>query len=487
MRPTLAALIAILAATVALVAQAPAQPAAAPPLLLTHVNVVDVVAGAVRRDQDVVVRGGEIASVAAAGAAAPAGARTIDGTGKFLVPGLADMHVHWYDERYLGLFVANGVTTVRQMWGFPMHFTWLGRIERGDLLAPRMHIASAIVDGPNPVWPNSTVVDDPADAAKVVGAIKAGGFDFVKVYSRLSKDAFLAIAKAARENDIPFAGHVPPSISAGEASDAGQKSIEHMTGILLASSSDEAKLRERSISLFKGGEASQGISAETRVALRELSEALLATYDPAKASLLFAKLAKNGTWMSPTLVVLRSMSSLDDAAFTADPRVKYMPKQLRDGWNPANDPRNATKSAADYAIERRVFKKNVEVLGAMHKAGVRVIAGTDVLNPFAFPGFSLHDELALLVGAGLSRADALRAATINPAIFMGTEKTAGTIEARKNADLVLLDANPLDDIANTKRIAAVVARGRFLDRAALDAILANAEKISTPAAAAVKH
>ena len=479
MRKTLTAIVAVPILAVALAAQAPTrQPAA--PLLLTHVNVVDVVAGTVQRDQDVVVRGDTIASVAPAGAAAPAGAQTVDATGKFLVPGLADMHVHWYDERYLGLFIANGVTTVRQMWGFPLHFVWQGRIQNGGLLAPRMHVASAIVDGPNPVWPNSTVVADPADAAKVVGAIKTGGYDFVKVYSRLSKDAFLAIAKAARENEIPFAGHVPPSINAGEASDAGQKSIEHMTGILLASSSDEARLRERSIALFKGGEATQGITVETRAAMRDLSESLLSTYDAAKASALFAKFVKNGTWMSPTLVVLRSMSSLDDATFTSDPRVKYMPKNIRDGWNPASDPRNATKTAADYAIERRVYKKNLEVLGAMHKAGVRIIAGTDALNPFAFPGFSLHDELGLLVDAGLSRADALWTATINPAIYMGTEKTSGTIETGTNADLVLLDANPLDDIANTKRIAAVVARGRFLDRAALDAIFANAEKISAP-------
>jgi imidazolonepropionase-like amidohydrolase len=483
-RKLLIALLAVLILAVAPAAQAPtSQPAA--PLLLTHVNVVDVVAGTVQRDQDVVVRGDTIASVAPAGAAAPAGARTVDATGKFLVPGLADMHVHWYDERYLGLFIANGVTTVRQMWGFPLHFVWMGRIQNGGLLAPRMHVASAIVDGPNPVWPNSTVVADPADAAKVVAAIKTGGYDFVKVYSRLSKDAFLAIAKAARENEIPFAGHVPPTINAGEASDAGQKSIEHMTGILLAASSDEARLRERSIALFKGGEATQGMTVETRAAMRELSEALLSTYDAAKASALFAKFVKNSTWMSPTLVVLRSMSSLDDATFTSDLRVKYMPKTIRDGWNPASDPRNATKAAADYAIERRVYKKNIEVLGAMHKAGVRIIAGTDVLNPFAFPGFSLHDELGLLVDAGLSRADALRAATINPAIYMGTEKTAGTVETGKNADLVLLDANPLDDIANTKRISAVVARGRFLDRAALDAILANAEKISAPVT--VKH
>jgi imidazolonepropionase-like amidohydrolase len=178
------------------------------------------------------------------------------------------------------------------------------------------------------------------------------------------------------------------------------------------------------------------------------------------------------------LTVLRSMASLDDPRFTGDPRVKYVPKNTREMWNPANDPRNATKTAADYAVERRVVRKQVEIVGAMNKAGVRILAGTDVLNPFAFPGFSLHDELGLLVEAGLTPAQALRAATLNPAIFVGADKTSGTIEAGKVADLVLLDANPLDDIANTRRIAAVFARGRYLDRGELDGILAQAEKLS---------
>jgi hypothetical protein len=218
----------------------------------------------------------------------------------------------------------------------------------------------------------------------------------------------------------------------------------------------------------------------TGQAVREVNEALLATYDQAKASALFARFVKNGTWQCPTLTVLRSMGSLNAAAFTADPRVKYIPKAVRDSWNLANDPRNATRTAADNAVDKRLFAKYLEVVGAMHKAGVRIIAGTDTSRPYVFPGFSLHDELALLVEAGLSRADALRAATINPAIYLDAEKTAGTVDAGKNADLVLLDANPLDDIAATKRIFAVVLRGRLLDRAGLDAALAEALKPPPP-------
>jgi hypothetical protein len=477
-QPSLLA-IAVLVLATSLPADDP-SPGAPPSLVLTHVNVVDVASGIVRRDFDVTIRDGRIASVAAsAGAAARSGPRTIDATGKFLIPGLADMHIHWYDDRYLGLFIANGVTSVRQMWGFPMHLAWRKRIDAGGLLGPRFTIASPIVDGPNPVWPNSVVVADAAAGTAVVERMKREGYDFVKVYNRLPRDAYFAIAQAAKASGFPFAGHVPTAVSALEASDAGQRSIEHDTGVLVAASSAETRLRDESLRLFTGGEANQGINRGRREALRHLSEELLATYDPSKAAALFARFAKNGTWMCPTLTVIRNMASLDDPAFTNDPRLEYMPKQFRDRWKPENDPRNATKTAADYAMDRRVFRKQLEVVGAMNKAGVRIVAGTDVLNPFAFPGFSLHDELGLLVEAGLTPAQALRAATLNPAVYLGEEKTSGTIDAGRNADLVLLDASPVDDIGNTKRIAAVIVRGRFLDRGELDRILAAAEKLSS--------
>ncbi|HEY9462692.1 MAG TPA: amidohydrolase family protein [Vicinamibacterales bacterium] len=447
------------------------------PLVLAHVNVIDVVRGSVRRDSTVTIADGRIIEIAASQrTSAPSQAIVFNATGKYLIPGLADMHVHWYDERFLSLFLANGVTTVRQMSGYPLHGEWRKRIDSGQLAGPRLVIASPIVDGPNPVWAGSLVVDSPETARKTVAAIKRDGYDFVKVYNRLARGAYLSILSEAKAQGFRVAGHIPTAVSAADASDAGQKSIEHLTGILLATSSAETRLRSQSEEALRGGEANTGIDDAARSSLRDISDQLLTTYDARKAEALFRKFAKNNTWQCPTLTVLRSMASLDDARFTSDARVKYIPRQIRESWNPQNDPRLATKTTQDYALERRTLRKQFEIVGAMQKAGVRILAGTDVLNPFAFPGFSLHDELALLVQAGLTSTQALQTATINPAIYLGTNDSTGTIEKNKLADLVLLDANPLDDIRNTTRIAAVVVRGLLVDRAGLDAMLAKAEK-----------
>jgi imidazolonepropionase-like amidohydrolase len=340
-----------------------------------------------------------------------------------------------------------------------------------------MFIASPIVDGPNPVWPGSKVVAGAADAKEAVHAIKAGGYDFVKVYNRLPRDAYFAIADEAARAGLTFAGHVPNLVTPAEASDAHQKSIEHLDGLLSGVSSAEAEVRKRAAELSTGGEAGSGVTAESRAARRELSERILATTDPAKASQLFERFVRNGTWNCPTLTVLRAIASLDDPAFVSDPRLKYMPAAIRTQWRPDNDPRLKTKTAADYEVGRRVLKRQVEMVGAMNRAGVRLIAGTDVLNPFAFPGFSLHDELALLVQAGLTPMEALRAATASAAEFMG-RSDLGTLKRGNAADLVLLDRNPLDDIHNSTAIAAVVANGRLFDRAALDRMLADIEKLA---------
>ena len=413
----------------------------------------------------------------AARARVPGNAQAVDATGKFLIPGLWDMHVHWYDDRFVSLFIANGVTGVRQMWGMPMHFDWRERTRSGALVAPRFAIASTIVDGPNPVWPGSIVVNDAVEARATVRKIKDGGFDFVKVYSQLSRESYLAIADEAKKLGIPFAGHVPSSMTVIEASNAGQRSIEHLTGVLTATSAAEEEVTRQRAEIRKalGGKP---LDTTARAALRQLDERVLATYDETKASALFATFVRNGTWHSPTLVVLRSMASLDDPAFTSDPRLKYMPPSIRNSWVPKNDFRLSTRTPEDYAAARRLFRKQLEVVGAMHRAGVKLIAGTDVLNPFAFPGFSLHDELALLVEAGLTPVEALKAATLNAADYLGQRNVRGTIESGKSADLVLLDANPLENVANTKRIASVVFDGRLLDRRQLDTMLADAERIA---------
>jgi imidazolonepropionase-like amidohydrolase len=446
-------------------------------LVLAHVNVVDVTTGSVRRDYNVTIAGDRIAAVeASTQLRGPADAQVIDARGKYLIPGLVDMHVHGSDERFLNLFVANGVTSVRLMWGMPLHLDWRKRSDSGELLGPRLSIASPLVDGPKPVWPGSTVVADARSAKDTVGQIKRGGYDFVKIYSRLPREAYFSLLNDAKAQGLAVAGHVPLTLNAAEASDAGQKSIEHLTGILLAASSQEGQLRQQSLSALTGGEAGEGIDSKTRRILRDLNERLLATYDPSRASRLFARLAKNGTWQCPTLTVLRSIASLDDPAFVADPRLRYMPLGVRASWDPAKDPRLATKTAEDYALDRRTLRKQFEIVGTMRRAGVRFLAGTDVQNPFTFPGFSLHDELSLLVEAGLTTLEALQSATINPATYLGTDQSFGTIATGKAADFLLLDANPIDDIRNTKRIAAVIIRGRLIDRGGLDSMLATAEK-----------
>lgn len=470
MRRQLSCVAVILACSALVIAQGAAPRT---PLILSHLNVVDVITGSLQRDVDVTIRDGRIAAVEpAARAAAPAQARVVDATGKFLIPGLADMHVHWYDEHYLGLFIANGVTRARQMWGMPMHLEWRKRIEAGELLGPRFSISSPILDGPNPSYPGSIVVPDAETATKVVAGVKKGGYDFVKVLSRLPRDAYFATIRAARENGLEVVGHVPVAVTASEAADAGQASIEHLTNILVSSSSAEAQLRELLMQQqLKAGNATQPMSADARAGARELQEKLLATYDDAKAAALFARFKKDHTSQCPTLVAARAMASIDALESTIDPRLKYMPRGIRESLKTGNDPRLAGKSPADFELDRRLFRKDMDIVRAMKRAGVEMLAGTD--DPLV--GFRLHEELDLLVQSGLTPAEALRTATINPARFLHDEASNGSVAAGKNADFVLLDANPLDSIRNTQRIAAVVVRGRYLDRAELDGILAAVE------------
>ncbi|HEX6730481.1 MAG TPA: amidohydrolase family protein, partial [Pyrinomonadaceae bacterium] len=358
---------------------------------------------------------------------------------------------------------------VRIMWGAPIHFGWRKEIEEGTLLGPRMAIAGSILDGPKPIWPGSMPISNEAEARQAVISTKQQGYDFVKVYSLLSRDAYFAIADEAKKQHIPFAGHVPQLVSIAEASDAGQKSVEHLTGILAACSAREQELRQRLNQSFSNQRPGQ------RPFLGPLTRLMLETFSKQKANTLFARLKQNQTWQCPTLTVLRSGAFLNDPSFRNDPRLKYMPAELRTSWDPANDFRFRSRTAEDFALARSVYKKQFEIVGLMHKAGVEFIAGTDVLNPFCFPGFSLHDELAILVEAGLSPMEALQTATLNPARFLGKEQDIGTVAKGKIADLVLLDANPLNDIRNTTKINSVVVNGRLLGRTDLDQLLTQVQ------------
>lgn len=454
----------------------------AKPLVFTHVTVIDAKGGPPQPDMTVVVVADRIGRVGKGGEVpVPADAQVIDATGKFLIPGLWDMHIHWYDKDYLPLFIANGVTGVRMMWGMPMHHQWRKDIESGKLLGPRMYIASPIVDGPKPFWQGSIAVANAAEGRAAVTKVKQQGADFVKVYSYLPRDAYFAIAEEAKKENIPFEGHVPITVTAEEASEAGQKSIEHLTGILQACSSREAELLKASQQDFAEALASGKPMASVRGGPRstERQRTALETYDSRKADAVFAEFKKNGTWQCPTLTVLRSFVSITDPSFTNDPRLKFMPREIRSSWDPSRDVRLKNRSAEEIDVQKKVYAKNLEIVGAMKRAGVDIIAGTDTLNPYCFPGFSLHDELGLLVQSGLTPMEALQAATFNAARFMGRENELGTIEAGKLADLVLLDANPLDNIANTRKISAVVYGGRLFPKPALDDMLAKVETLAS--------
>jgi len=453
-------LLCISACTLLVTFYAHAQPIS---IAFTNVSVIDVLAGQTRTAQTVVVSGDTIAAVGPMDSVrVPPNARVIRGDGKYLIPGLQDAHVHLRQRELLPLFTANGVTSVRLMWGFPVHREWKRDAEAGSLVGPRIYMAGSIIDGPRPVWPDSTAVRNESEARQAVRDTKASGAQFVKVYSLLPRDPYLAIADEAARQNIPFVGHVPHSVSAREASDAGQRSIEHLTGISLAASRREDELRQR---LLKG----ENFSGEFERTVYE-------SFDPVKAASLFARFRQNGTWQSPTLVMLRNTANRNDPILAADPRLKYIPESVKGQWvTPPSDVRFRNPNPDEIAFVKRNIARQQELVGGMNRAGVPIVAGTDTPNPFCLPGFSLHDELTLLVAAGLSPMQALQAATINVARLVGRDKELGALTAGRLADLVLLDADPTRDIQNTQRVNMVMMNGRLWDRSGLDELLRDAE------------
>ena len=450
-------------------------------LALTHVNVIDTTGGPIKPDMTVVIAGNRIVEVAKSNEIrVPQNAKTVNATGKFLIPGLWDMHVHWYEKDYLPLFIANGITGTRQMYGVPMFQQWRKEIEAGELLGPHILIPSPIVDGPKPVWPGSIAVANESEGRQAVLQAKQAGADFVKVYSRLPRDAYFAIADESKKQGIPFEGHVPDSVTLEEASNAGQMTVEHLTGVLAACSTHEEELlksAQEATAAINSGQSS--IPRFSGPEFRARETLALETYSPQKADAVFGELKKNHTWQCPTLTVLRSMAYSEDPSYSNDPRLKYIPRDIVSSWNPKADQFSKNKTDEDWAISRKLFSKDLELVGAMERAGVDILAGTDTLNPYCLPGFSLHDELGLLVQAGLTPQQALQAATLNPARFMGRENDLGTVAAGKIADLVLLDANPIEDVANTKKISAVVFGGKFFPRTSLDEMLTKIEALAS--------
>jgi imidazolonepropionase-like amidohydrolase len=433
------------------------------PLFIRHVAIVDVNAGRVLSDMTVEIRGRSIAVVDSDRRVRVArGATVLNGRGKYLIPGLWDMHVHLSfppgaAQVFLPVMVANGVLGARDMHSFLSTIVSLKHdVATGAQIGPRLFVAGPAIDGPNSYLPAARVVHTPDEATQAVRQLKAAGVDFIKVYSSLPKDLYLAVAREAKSEGIPFVGHVPYPVTAAEASDAGQRSLEHLTEVDVGTSSDEATIKAEEVEAMDQKHGS--IPDPNR---------LKSTFDSAKAAALFERFRRNSTWQVPTLVVFYQGSKIAEPGLPGnDSLLVYIPKLLRDYWR--SFPHDiAVKMVGLYAIHS-------DLVGRLNRAGVPILAGSDSPNPYVYPGFSLHDELGLLVRSGLTPAEALRTATINPARFLGVTDSLGTVAPGKVADLVLLDANPLADITNTKRIRAVIQGGRLLNRGVLDGMLVHA-------------
>jgi imidazolonepropionase-like amidohydrolase len=452
---------------------------------ITHVTVIDGTGSPPRTDMTVLLSDDRIATVGSfKSTSVPKNVRILDATGKFLIPGLVDAHLHLTGsgepagsrEFMLPLLLANGITTVRDMGGYLDSLTPLRKeLENGRRLGPHILFAGPYLDGNPPSFQPSLVVTNTTEANQDVHTLAAGGVDFIKVQSVLSRDAYFAIAAACRREHISFVGHVPDRITAAEASDAGQKSIEHLTGVLRACSSDEPHLMREQLAPAPKNETPQGSHA------REIAweEQLLQTYSTENAANLIATFLRNQTWQVPTLILLRNdaypgpqTDSLDD------PLLKFVPRVIVKNWKQARQNEDQFSTPNEFALRQRLLDQSMSIVEEMQHAGMRIMAGTDSAAPFVIPGFALHQELALLVKAGLTPMQALQAATKNPADFLGKLKTQGTIESGKTADLVLLDADPLADIHNTQKIYAIILRGKLFNRAVLDEMLSSVEKFA---------
>ena len=433
------------------------------PNFITHVTVVDVVSGAEAKNQTIELRGSKIAAVSEGSTQFGKDATIVDAQGRFLIPGLWDMHVHVHSIQELPLFVANGVTGIRIMAGQKDTQAFRAELAR-QTLSPEIYLASAIVDGPNPTWPDSIVIKKPEDARKEVDAIKAGGADFIKVYDGIPRNAYFALADEAKKQSIPFAGHLPEQVTAQEASAAGQRSMEHLKGIAMGCSTRGTML---------GPEVVRAQYPRQKFILE--AEAFR-SFDPAQCHALFDEFRLNDTWQVPTLTVNRMWGHLDDRGLTNDPRLQYVDKKSRKRWEERTSQQIQRWGQADYGLARGVFAADEKLVDMMFHSGVPMMAGTDAMNPFILPGFSLHEELTLLTEAGLPPLVSLQAATVNPARFLDRTEDEGTVTVGKVANLVLLDADPLADISNTTRIRAVWMEGHYYDRQALDQILEAAKE-----------
>jgi imidazolonepropionase-like amidohydrolase len=448
-------------------------------VVISGATVIDVRTGG-SQVADILVKGDRIISVTRHGAKRPpAGAQVTDASGRYAIPGLWDMHMHLtvvpeMKDRIFALLLANGVTNVRDTGG-AMDLTLAVR-ERGNdatVAGPRVHIAGPIIDGSPPVHgsgaeASSRVADTPEEAIRLVDDAAAHHVDFIKSYEMLRPEVFTALVKRAHEHHLLVTGHVPIRMTTDQTLDAGLDGIEHIRGMEFDCAKDPQALLTQRTEIMDTHASEEGNALRRRVHATVRPPAF-ATQDSAHCAALIQRFVKQGTWHTPTLhiVAFRALRFYERPEYKES--LRYLPKALEQTWR---------DRLADYTDETKYTEWKTQgdwalkVIGQMNRAGVHLMAGTDAPGLIFMPGFTLHDELEALVRAGLTPAAALQAATLTPARFFKADGDIGTIEAGKRADIVLLNADPLTNISNTRRIDTVLIKGHVYDRTALDALLA---------------
>ena len=456
-------------------------------IIFKNVNIIDAVQG-LRINQTVIIRGNKITNVRDAKKIKNFSNSTIiDASGKYLIPGLWDSHVHLVYNRNIEpvmfpLFIVNGITSIRDTGG---HLDLLKAIvkkaQQLKYTSPGVFIAGPLIDGVPSVYdgssnamPNLSIsAATVAEVEHIVDSIADAGVDQIKAYEMLSPEVFIALIKRASLRGLLVTGHVPLSMDVVEASNWGLRGMEHMRNLDMSCSADFDSLLLARKKMISENEDLSGSSLRSKLHSAQRQYAVK-TMDPERRDYVLEQLAKNDTWQIPTLTITTSGANRVYARESWRDNFRYLPEPVRSLWTSRTE-RSSEGSASPSSKKFASWAYNM--VKSISDAGIKIMAGTDSPIAYLTPGYSLHEELRLLVKSGLTPMQAIESATLNPALFFGLENEMGTIKKGKLADLVLLDANPLDDISNTLRIRGVMKNGNYMNRSALDEILRKLEGV----------
>lgn len=447
-------------------------------MALENVNIVDVENGTIITNMDVIVKGDRIHDVVRSGSVEIDAIRRVDASGQYLIPGLWDMHAHPDDpemwrmnpdeagrDLLLPLFVMHGVTGIRDMAGsLKVVNEWREKMASGSLLGPKIVAAGPLIDGPNPMWDGSIGIPSTKAVIGKVDSLVESGVDFLKVYSLLPDSIYHAMSEYATSIDFPFCGHVPQTVTNRAASKSGMKSLEHLLDIPLECSSKEREIRNNTIDY--GGLQDRLSKYVFR------NKLIIETYDPKKAKALYKEFVNNDTWITPTISMWYKNAYFEEEVKKDQVHLKYLPNYMQKYWTPQVNDHLRYRQQEFLEVKKLQVEHYKQIIKDMHEAGVQLLAGTDTgANPLCWPGLGLHLEIAMMEEAGLSPAEALKTATINPAIYLGIDKDYGTISSGKFADMVLLSKNPLETVSNTQSIAGVIKSGSYFSKKRIEEYL----------------